>query len=133
LLCPACRQKLERYAGACVVLEGERWRHDREAVLATLRNAEKIVRLRNDQERILWTEEKSGAFRVYVTLPELARQMGRILERSFKGKVEYRRSTEEPFIHVIWSSDAAPVRAKRAPPRMRSGRSRARGFRRRSA
>jgi hypothetical protein len=132
-LCPACRQERDHYAGAVVVLEGEHWRREREAVLGTLKNAEKILRARNDQERILWTDERRGALRVYVTLPELARQMGRILERSFKGKVSYRRSSEEPFIHVIWSSDAESVPKKKAPHRMRSGHGRARGFRRRSA
>jgi hypothetical protein len=131
LLCPACRQGEERYAGAVVVLEGAR--RDLAEVLATLKNAERIARSRNDQERLLWIDRGRGAVRVYVTLPELARRMGRILSSSFKGQVEYRRSSEEPFIHVIWRSDAPAERPRRLAPKTRSGRPRARSFRRRSA
>lgn len=113
-LCPACRQARDRYAMGVVEIRGTAWRRNRALVLRTLRNTEKILRARNDQERILWTEDTpSGTFKIHVSLPELARQIGRELERSFKGAAEYRRSTEEPFLRVYWWSD--PPRLSHEP------------------
>jgi hypothetical protein len=119
--CPACQQLNDRIARGVVELRGQKWLKSREEVFATLLNSETIARSRNDQERILWTQSSRGVTHVYVTLPELARRLGRELEKSFQGVVEYQHSTEEPYLRVRWWSDlphmahrlGAPLRLKR--------------------
>jgi hypothetical protein len=132
-LCPACLQLREKHAGAVLVLSGERAKEKMKLVLETLKNTEAIARSRNDQERLLWIDERRDTTRVYVTLPELARQMGHVIARAFKGHVEFHRSTEEPFLHVMWNSDdaAAPGRRRMESRKTRSGHGKSREFRRR--
>ena len=83
--CPACRQKEDQFALGVIEIRGEAWRQNQEEILNTLKNTESIARNRNDQERILWVKELKTMVKVYVSLPELARQMGRELENSFQG------------------------------------------------
>lgn len=104
--CPACRKFKDHYAMGVVEIHGEAWKDKAPLVAETILNTEKILRSRNDQERILWSRTYRNVTKYYVTLPELARQIGRTLGRSFKGKVEYRHSTEEPYLRVIWHSDS---------------------------
>jgi len=124
LLCPACRQLKEKYAMGVVELHGENYRKNKKVIVSTLQKTEKILRVRNDQERILWTNLSEGVLKIYVSLPELARQMGRELEKAFKGITEYSHSPEEPYLRVRWWSDAesgghepgAPLRLKKKNP-----------------
>lgn len=89
-----------------VELHGETLKEKKQNILETIANTENIARSRNDQERILWTRTYRGVTKVYVTLPELARHIGRELQKSFKGKTEYHRSTEEPYLRVIWRTES---------------------------
>jgi hypothetical protein len=107
--CPACRQIEDRFAQSVVELRGGRWREKRELVENTIRHTERIARVGNDQERVLWTKDLGEVTKVYVSLPGLARRIGRELEKSFQGVVEYERSTEEPFMRVRWWSDLPNV------------------------
>lgn len=111
-ICPACRQLRERYAGGVVEVRGPTWREKAEEVEHTIENAEKVARARNDQERILWKRAFRNGMKYYVSLPELARHIGRVLGRSFKGEVEYHHSTEEPYLRVVWDSE--PTEAPRS-------------------
>ncbi len=104
LKCPACHQKEDEFALGVVELRGEAWKQTQEEVLNTLRNTETIARSRNDQERILWIKELKTMTKIYVALPELARRIGRELENSFQGFVEYSHSPEEPYLRVRWWS-----------------------------
>jgi NMD protein affecting ribosome stability and mRNA decay len=103
-LCPACKQLADRYALGVIELHGDSWKLQEKEVLNMIRNSEKIARARNDQERILWRQTRGDTTKIYVTLPELARHIGRSLQKTFKGKTEYRRSSEEPFLRVVWHS-----------------------------
>ncbi|MDR3607075.1 MAG: hypothetical protein P4M08_06820 [Oligoflexia bacterium] len=105
LTCPACKQLEQRFALGVVELHGEHWKEKEKMVNNTIRRTEKIARVRNDQQRVLWTQERGGVTKVYVTLPELARRIGRELEKSFQGIAEYEHSTEEPYLRVRWWSD----------------------------
>ena len=87
-------------------LHGARWREQQATVLDTLARVEQIARSRNDQERILWLRTFRGVTKIYVSLPELARHIGRELGKTFKGDVRYSRSPEEPYLRVRWYSDA---------------------------
>ena len=119
--CPACKQLEQRFALGVVELHGAHWKAKMELVNNTIRNTEKIARSRNDQERILWTKDLGDVTKVYVTLPELARRIGRELEKSFQGVAEYEHSTEEPYLRVRWWSNlphmahrvGAPLELKR--------------------
>lgn len=105
LKCPACRQLEDRYAMGVIELRGDSWKTKQDAILKTIQKTEKIARLKNDQQRILWSKPFRGYFKIYVSLPELAKHIGRELERTFKGVTEYERSSEEPYIRVRWWSD----------------------------
>ena len=111
LKCPACRQQEDHFALGVIELTGENWKKNKEMVMNTIQNTQEIARNRNDQERILWiSDDPNGITKVYVTLPELARQIGRVLENSFQGKSEFEHSTEEPYLRVRWQSDQSHMR-----------------------
>lgn len=137
VLCPACKQLKEKYAMGVVEIYGTTFRTKKKAVLSTIQKTEKIVRARNDQGRILWTKDAEDTFKVYVSIPELARHIGRELEKSFKGTTEYSRSTEEPYLRVRWWSDdetvahepGAPLRNKKKKVTSEKERPRSRSFR----
>jgi hypothetical protein len=105
LKCPACRQLDQRFALGVIECHGENWKEMEEEVRNTVENTEKIARNRNDQERVLWIKKIRNVMKIYVTLPELARSIGRQLEKSIHGVVEYERSSEEPYLRVRWWSD----------------------------
>lgn len=105
LKCPACQQLDQNFALGVVECHGEMWRQMEEEVKNTVKNTEKIARNRNDQQRVLWIKKLKNVMKIYVTLPELARSIGRQLEKSIHGVVEYERSTEEPYLRVRWWSD----------------------------
>lgn len=104
-LCPACRQLKEKYAQGVVEIHGESWHEIEDLIDETIRNTARTARVRNDQQRILWTSTWRNVAKYYVSLPDLARQIGRVLGRTFKGSVEFQRSTEEPYLRVVWNSD----------------------------
>lgn len=110
LKCPACKQLEDRYAMGVVELRGESWKTKKDLIMNTIRNTEGIARYRNDQERVLWINEWENVTKIYVALPELARHIGRELERSFHGSAEYERSTEEPYLRVRWWSDLRHIK-----------------------
>lgn len=108
ILCPACRQAKEKYAMGVVELHGNHWKEKKNDIFKTIEGSEKIARSRNDQERILWTQTSKGVTKFYVTLPELARHIGRTLKKAFKGEINYNKTKEEPFLRVQWFSDSLP-------------------------
>lgn len=114
LTCPACRQLKDRFALGVIEIHGNKWKEKQDEVFRTLRNTESIARNRNDQQRVLWTQEVRGITKIYVTLPELARRIGRTLERSFQGVSEYKRSSEEPYLRVRWWSDLRKIPAHKS-------------------
>lgn len=103
--CPACLQLRDHYAGGVVELHGDRWKENQDVIDHTIHNTEKLARLRNDQERLLWVRVNRGVAKYYVTLPDLARQIATVLEKTFKGKAEFHRSTEEAYLRIVWKSD----------------------------
>ena len=125
LTCPACLQQKQHCAQGVVELHGVRWTEKAELVFKTIDSTEGIARGRNDQERVLWTTTAKDVTKIFVTLPELARGIGRVLQRAFKGKVRYHRTREEPFIRVVWDSDE--VLGVRVPTKRKSSKWRGRG------
>jgi hypothetical protein len=109
LKCPACRQLEQKFALGVIECHGENWKQLEDEVRSTVKNTEKIARNRNDQERVLWIKKLKDVMKIYVTLPELARSIGRQLEKSIHGVVEYERSGEEPYLRVRWWSDLPHV------------------------
>ncbi|MGK5087612.1 hypothetical protein WDW86_08645 [Bdellovibrionota bacterium FG-2] len=109
--CPACLKLKYRYAQGVLELTGTQWLKSKNAILNTLRRSEQIFRKRNDQSRILWFgdnpkhREVADKFKIYVTLPELARHMGRQLQKTFKGLIHTSTSPEEPFVRVRWGAE----------------------------
>ncbi len=102
---------------AVVEMHGKKWQTKTDLVLSTIDNTQKIARARNDQERVLWTQRDRKVLRIYVSIPELARRIGRVLQRTFKGKSLYHfnaKGVREPYLHVIWDSDRDSNSASKA-------------------
>ena len=115
-LCPACQQLNDHYALGVIELSGSDFQEQKSEVIGNLKNVELIARQRNDQHRILWIQDSKLKTKVYVTLPELARSMGRSLEKSFHGRTLYSRSSEEPFLRVRWKSDLTHFKHRPGSP-----------------
>jgi hypothetical protein len=108
--CPACKQLEDHYALAVVELHGVTWHEKEDQIFNTIRNSATIARKRNDQARILWIESTKDGTKVHVTLPELARHLGRELERSFKGTTDYIQTPQDNFTRVKWWSDLPHIK-----------------------
>ena len=146
LLCPACKQLKEKYAMGVIELYGENFSKNKKTIMNMIGRTEKIARSRNDQSRILWTKDgmdgkaetdEKAPFKVYVSLPDLARHIGRELEKSFKGSTEYTKTPGEQYIRVKWWSDlqtaahepGAPLRQKKKRLASETEKPRSRSFR----
>ncbi len=127
--CPACLQRKQHFAMGVVELHGHLSEEQLLSIFETFAHTERIARSRNDQERLLWTHTLPGITKVYVSLPELARQLGRMLQKTFKGQTRYIKTSEEPFLRVVWNAPAPAQLTRHKAVRHQLGQGRARGRR----
>jgi NMD protein affecting ribosome stability and mRNA decay len=140
-LCPACKQFKENYALGVIEIHGLAraglTRDEAELISQTVTNTEKIARSRNDQSRVLYARNYRGVTKIYVTLPELARHIGRTLFKTFKGEIQYHSSSnhskDDRYLRVIWhpriSESDNPSGRHKKPKSSRSKNHRHRSFR----
>lgn len=105
VLCPACRKIVDRYPSGEVLLAGVT-REESGEILHLLRNAEKTARANNPLERIMEIARKKSEWKVTTTTENLAQRLGRCLKKARGGKVTYRWSHNNKFVHVFWQKEA---------------------------
>lgn len=99
--CPACRKVRQQYPSGELRLAEVARKESRE-ILHLLRNAEKTARANNPLERIMDITVKGSGWKVATTTENLAQRLGRSLKKARGGKVTYRWSHNNKFVHVFW-------------------------------
>ena len=103
--CPACRKIREHYPAGELRLIGVP-QEDKEEILRLLRNEEERAREKNPLERIMDIRAEGPRWIVETTTEKLAQRLGRSLEKARGGKVAYKWSHNNKFVHVFWEKNA---------------------------
>lgn len=95
LLCPACEQIREDYAGGELRLEGAFVAAHRDEIEGLLRNVEEREKSEHPLKRIMSIRPDGDAVVVRVTDAKLVTQLGHAVDRAYNGALELPPSTAE--------------------------------------
>lgn len=102
VICPACRKARDRFPGGIVTLSGEFLKDHKDEILRRIRNEEGRAKKVNPLERIIAVNDGGETLELQTTTERFAQRIGREINRAFKGKVQYRWSTDNKFVRVNW-------------------------------
>ncbi|RKZ22446.1 ATPase [bacterium] len=105
-LCPACRKIRDRYVMGWVEIRGSFFEKHREDIMNTIKREEERAWKKNPLEKIISIKEEGDRVVIETTTESLATRLGRILHRSYKGKLDYKFSDEAKFVRLIWEREA---------------------------
>ncbi|HEU5360024.1 MAG TPA: BCAM0308 family protein [Candidatus Deferrimicrobiaceae bacterium] len=104
--CPACRKIADGFVGGVVTLRGGFAREHREEILNLIRNEEQRAMGFNPLARIVQLKEDESGFEVLTTVEKLAQRIGRVVQKTFSGMVEYKWSEDSKLLRVNWVREA---------------------------
>jgi len=106
-LCPACKKIEDRYPLGVLELRGTylQQKDKKELILNTLRREAENEELRNPLARIMQIQEGDGTLVIYTTTESLARRLGRVINKAFKGDLKISFSETNKFIRVVWERE----------------------------
>jgi len=102
VLCAACRKIKDGFAGGYVTLKGEFIKGHREEVLNLIRNKESLASHMNPLERIIEISDSEAGIEITTTTGKLAQMIGRMLNKSYSGVVEYKWGSDAKLARVVW-------------------------------
>lgn len=102
VLCAACRKIKDKFAEGYVTLEGDFVKKHREEIINLVKNKETQASHLNPLERIIEIAEKNGGMEITTTTEKLAQMIGRMLNKSYDGEVEYKWSSDVKLARVVW-------------------------------
>ncbi len=102
VLCVACMKIRDRFAEGYVTLQGDFVKEHREEIINLVRNKETQASHLNPLERIIEIADKNGGMEITTTTEKLAQMIGRMLNKSFNGEVEYKWSSDVKLARVVW-------------------------------
>ena len=105
MLCPACRQIQDDYAGGVLVLSGKFLAAHRDDLLHRVRNVEKAERKEHPLQRIMGIVDKGAEIEIRATSEHLIARMGKALKSDFEGELELSYGLEEHFARAHWRRD----------------------------
>lgn len=103
VLCPACQKIREGYAEGYVTLSGDFLADHKEEIINLVRNKEERAMYVNPLSRIIDIRESDGNIEIRTTTAKLAQRIGQILEKAYKGTVDYKWSDDVKIARVAWS------------------------------
>lgn len=104
--CPACRKIEDNYPMGIVFLSGDFIDDHRDDILNTVKSEEERAMEKNPLERIIEIEKQdTNKYRIKTTTDTLAHRIGKILNKSYKGNIEYKFSDEQKILRVLWSRE----------------------------
>ena len=102
LLCPACQQIKDDYAGGVLTLSGSFVTAHREDILNRLRNIEDAEKKDHPLQRIMAIVDKGEDVEVRATSEHLVARMAKALKSDFNGELELSFLREENFARAHW-------------------------------
>lgn len=105
--CPACRKIKDRYPLGILELRGSLVNdpEKKELILNTIRNESNFEERRNPLARIMEVKEENNAIYIFTTTESLARRLGRVVNKAFKGELTLMFSEDNKFIRVLWEGN----------------------------
>lgn len=103
VLCTACQKIRDGFAEGFVTLEGKFVKEHREEILNLVKNKEERASRANPLERIIGITDKDGGVEITTTTEKLAQMIGKMLNKSFDGTVDYKWSSDVKLARVVWS------------------------------
>lgn len=102
VLCTACQKIKDKFAEGYVTLHGDFVKKHREEILSLVRNKEERSSRANPLERIIEITDKNGGIEITTTTEKLAQMIGKLLNKSYNGEVEYKWSSDVKLARVVW-------------------------------
>lgn len=102
ILCAACRKIKDNFAEGYVTLHGDFVKEHREEIMNLVKNKEVQASHMNPLERIIGITDKNGGIEITTTTEKLAQMIGRLLNKSYNGEVEYKWSSDVKLARVVW-------------------------------
>ncbi|MBI5559886.1 MAG: hypothetical protein HY883_01250 [Deltaproteobacteria bacterium] len=103
VLCPACQKIRDRFVGGYVTLQGGFLKEHKDEILNLVRNKEERARSTNPLERIMEINDKGDTIEITTTTDKFAQRLGKIINKAFSGKVEYKFSDDVKISRVTWT------------------------------
>ncbi len=104
-ICPACRRLRDRYPAGYLFLSGGFLKDHREEILNTIRNEAEKETMSRPLVRVMWIEEKDGEVEIATTTDHLAKHLGNVVKKAFKGDLTVKFSDGEKLARVYWRRD----------------------------
>jgi hypothetical protein len=101
--CPACTRVREAMPAGYVRLAGDYQRVHRAEILRRMRRCEASEKRAHALQRIIAVSEVGGDLVVTTTDNHLARRIGEVLVKAFKGRCAYDYGRDDNLLRVSWS------------------------------
>lgn len=103
VLCPACKKVRDRFAQGFVTIKGAFVDGHRDEIIHLISNKEKRAEHINPLERIIEMKESKGLIEISTTTDKFAQRIGRMLEKTYSGSVEFKWSDDVKLARVTWT------------------------------
>ena len=103
--CPACRKIEDHFAMGLIELSGDFVIEHKADLINLIKSEEKRAMEKNPLERIISIDRKNDKIEVAVTTDSLALRIGRVLERAYKGKSDYKFRSGDKYVTVHWKRE----------------------------
>jgi NMD protein affecting ribosome stability and mRNA decay len=101
--CPACKKKKDRFPSGILKLKGDFLKDHRVEILNLVKNEEQRAMGFNPLERIIGVIDFESGIEITTTNEKLAQRIGKSLQRSYQGKVEYKWSSGTKLLRAEWT------------------------------
>jgi NMD protein affecting ribosome stability and mRNA decay len=102
VLCPGCTRLQEELYEGEVVLANAKFAALAGEIIALIRHIEGRCWHHNPLTRIAAFADDQAVIHIQTTTRKLAETIGKELHKTFKGKLEIKRSAEEKFVRIYW-------------------------------
>lgn len=102
IICPACRRSADNYPAAYIEIKGEFFEEHRNEILNLIRNIEEQEKAEHPLERIMSITDEKDYTLVTTTGIHIARRIGEVLSRSYKGDFSFQYTEGEKHLRVYW-------------------------------
>lgn len=102
MLCPACRQIKDDYAGGVLTLSGDFVASHRGEVLNRVRNVEAAEKKDHPLQRIMGIVDRGKEVEIRATSEHLVARMAKALKSDFDGELDLSFGREESFARAHW-------------------------------
>lgn len=102
VVCPACKRIADRYPAGYIEIKGPFFQERRKEILALVKNVEKREKDEHPLERIISVTDEKDHVLITTTGVHIARRIGEVLSRSYKGDFSLQYAGDEERIRVSW-------------------------------